>query len=233
MMIGENKEPLALKDAILMAPLFATSVAISWEVGIFSVSGGFYFFSLSEHLVSAISALPLALLTALMAAGVVINVKRWRQRRDQPAAPWTTKKREAIFALLVVLTVILTGVGVWKGSLFVAALGVVAGLTAIIFGTLYVKLSDAVGVLCFAIVCTFLPFSAAFDLTRWSLDLPADAQSAIKLKSGSLSGIIIMAGERGILLFRQDTRTFLFQRADEMLSIEYRMPTQTKSPPPP
>jgi hypothetical protein len=220
MTIAESKDPFAVKDTVLMVPVFAISVAISWEVGKFSVTGGFFFFSLSEHLISAISALPVALGVALLTVGVLATIKK---RPDEPTAPWT-KKQKARMVLLATLFGIACGVGAaWTNSLSLLILGTMAALMAIIFGILALERSDTLSVLSFVVMGALLPLAAASDFTV-SLDSPRETQSTIKLKSGSHYGVIIMAGERGILVFKRDTRTYLFLRADEVLNIEYMMP---------
>jgi hypothetical protein len=228
MTIAENKDPFAPKDAVLMAPVFATSIAISWEVGKFTVTGGFFFFSLSEHLVSAISALPIALAVALLA---LVAASGTMKAPHESTATWTKKRKDWIFLLVAFLALVVAIVGTWiTSSLFMAALGTIAALMAIVFGRLALRRSDTFSLLCFVLMGTFLPFAAAYDFTKVSLDSPKEAQSTIKLKSGPLYGVIFMAGERGILVFKRDTRTFLFLRADEVLNIEYMMP-RTEPPP--
>jgi hypothetical protein len=82
-----------------------------------------------------------------------------------------------------------------------------------------------------AIFAILLGFCTAADIANadeaWTA-LHAGRHVALmrhtELKSGLLYGVIIMAGERGILVFKRDTRTFLFLRADEVLNIEYMMP---------
>src|SRR4051794_17340419 len=61
---------VGLKDALVVIPLLASSLAITWEVGYFSRLGGgsFALFSLTEHIAFAVQALPLAIAVALMGA---------------------------------------------------------------------------------------------------------------------------------------------------------------------
>jgi hypothetical protein len=48
------------KDSAVAVPLLASSLAITWQVGRFAPTGGFENFSLSDHLVAAMAALPTA-----------------------------------------------------------------------------------------------------------------------------------------------------------------------------
>ena len=71
----ENKqrlEALPVKDLVVMIPLLASSLAISFEVGRFGPTSGFLYFSLSEHLLAAIYALPAALVLSTLLAVLVI-----------------------------------------------------------------------------------------------------------------------------------------------------------------
>ena len=72
----ERAGALPVKDLVVLIPLFATSLAISWEVGRFGPYGGFLFFSLSEHLLAAMAALPVALfLSTLFFAPIIMGIK--------------------------------------------------------------------------------------------------------------------------------------------------------------
>ena len=55
---------LQVKDAVVLVPLFGSLLAMTWEAGQFYPTGGFRLFSLSEHLLSAIGALPITLMAA-------------------------------------------------------------------------------------------------------------------------------------------------------------------------
>lgn len=68
----EPGEVLPVKDLVVLIPLFASSIAISWEVGRFMPLGGFLFFSLSEHLLDAMYAMPAALILSAFFAVLVI-----------------------------------------------------------------------------------------------------------------------------------------------------------------
>src|SRR6266478_1290226 len=63
-----------IKVATLVGPLVASSLAIFYDVGFFFGigTGYFSFFSLAEHLVFALQALPIALLLALAFVAYVV-----------------------------------------------------------------------------------------------------------------------------------------------------------------
>jgi hypothetical protein len=56
-----------LKDTVVVVPLLASTLAISWEIGRFIPTRGFQLFSLSEHLPAATAALPFAVLSIVTA----------------------------------------------------------------------------------------------------------------------------------------------------------------------
>jgi hypothetical protein len=64
---------LTLKDAAILLPIVASSLAVSWEVGRFIPFGGFFLFNLSEHLLAAMAYLPTAI-TFSVAGALLIRI---------------------------------------------------------------------------------------------------------------------------------------------------------------
>jgi hypothetical protein len=62
-----------LKDAAILLPIVASSLAVSWEVGRFIPFGGFFLFNLSEHLLAAMAYLPTAI-TFSVAGALLIRI---------------------------------------------------------------------------------------------------------------------------------------------------------------
>jgi hypothetical protein len=81
----EPGEVLPVKDLVVLIPLFASSIAISWEVGRFMPLGGFLYFSLSEHLLAAMYALPGALILSAFFAVLVIPFWVCWTKSSEPA----------------------------------------------------------------------------------------------------------------------------------------------------
>jgi hypothetical protein len=63
---AEARGSFLVKDLLVLIPLFGSVLAMTWEVGSFIPTGGFTYFSLSEHLLAAVNALPYALATAVV-----------------------------------------------------------------------------------------------------------------------------------------------------------------------
>jgi hypothetical protein len=143
----------------------------SWEV---YGNRRLFLFQPSEHLVSAISALPIALAVALLA---LVAASGTMKAPHESTATWTKKRKDWIFLLVAFLALVVAIVGTWiTSSLFMAALGTIAALMAIVFGRLALRRSDTFSLLCFVLMGTFLPFAAAYDFTKVSLDSPKDSQ---------------------------------------------------------
>ncbi len=212
---------LELKDIAVVVPLFATTVAISWEVGISIMSGGFFYFSLSEHLVAAIAALPFALIVAVAMTFLAAFVRNLVGPDGMSPSDLTWACGFGVIAGLVIV-----GVSVFVPSLFVFTAGVCVAVAALVFGAF--NRSSAAVLLLYPTLAAALPFAAGVDLQRLTLATATKYPEEIKLKSGSITGAVAMAGDRGFLLYRPETKTFLFVRADELVSVEYRAPFSKK-----
>jgi hypothetical protein len=60
--VAENP---SIKDVVVVIPVIASSVAMTWEVGRFSYYGGYRYFTLTEHLAAATNYLPLAIIVSI------------------------------------------------------------------------------------------------------------------------------------------------------------------------
>jgi hypothetical protein len=208
------RRALDLKDAAVLAPLFATSVAISWEVGLFYVTGGFYYFSLSEHLVYAVSALPLALFFAAVFLLVTITFV--------PMIDRFIGGRRGFAVLLFVIGIALAIWAYPTASVFNFTIGMLACLGSIIIGSTDLRRTDPQSLVFLAILGAALPFATGVDLQVEAEKAAARGNvEMIKLKSGELRGTIMMAGERGLLVYQPSKETYIFIRSDDFLSAEY------------
>jgi hypothetical protein len=122
----ESPKPssIQVKDYIVVVPTLGTALAISWEVGSFLPIGGIAFgaFSLTEHLVFALQALPIGFIVALVASAVITMRGRSRIRliltRLTPA--------KALFARALLLALILASsfAGLLLGLSYTGSTGV-------------------------------------------------------------------------------------------------------------
>jgi hypothetical protein len=217
-----EKESLGSKDLIQASTLFASLAAISYEVGAFSATGGFQFFSLTDHLLSAMSALPIALTAAIGA--VVVYSSIWRWRKIGGGSELLNHKRQWLTAVLALIFVLTALSGIWLGSAVIGLAGICGVIVIIVFLEIGARSTEVIGLVTFAILACGLPLSVGFDVAR-SLERNAKPENlaTVELKSGRINGHIIMVGERGVLLYRPDTKSYLFQKSDAIVSIEYRL----------
>jgi hypothetical protein len=87
------------------------------------------------------------------------------------------------------------------------------------------KVTSSLGVVVFFGLSILISLSLSADLARSALkkaEKNPDVLSVVTTKSDTINGYLIMAGERGILLYKPDKNRISFQRSDEVQSIEWQ-----------
>jgi hypothetical protein len=81
-------EPLTIKDLAIFIPTMTTALALSWQVGRLQPTGGFFYFSLSDHLVASAAFFPVALAIAAFFTVAVIFISNppFLSPRSSPSA---------------------------------------------------------------------------------------------------------------------------------------------------
>jgi hypothetical protein len=222
------------KDALYALPIFGSALAISWEVGSFIPIGGgsFSVFSLSEHLLFALLALPLALIFACcMLVVVTISRTMMQHRVRRNEARRLSGKTWRLFFRGAVGVIALMGVssilaGVFIHSLALLVLGVAAiSLASAIAISVRVLLWPSRVILaggCFALL---LSLALGFDSTR-TLMRSADRFTSNVIGTDGVSRklLVVRVGERGVLLFDPPNRSFSFAKWDAVKSLEWPQP---------
>jgi hypothetical protein len=220
---AEARGQFQVKDFVVLIPLLGSLLAMAWEVGQFIPTSGFWLFSLSEHLLAAVRALPFALIAAV---GLIVGLAFFPSSEElgqhlfgQASEPWLRRK------LLIGLTIFLAVPGI---ALIVAGFisrqasffggGVfIGGLAA-----LFIARPKRASVYAFVFVCSLIEtMGLAVDEMRGYLNARPNEVSTIYTKTATYSGKVIMSGERGLLFFRPDQNDFVFQRQDEIQRIEW------------
>jgi hypothetical protein len=213
------------KDFVLLIPLLASSLAISWEVGKFFPSGGFSFFTLSEHFLAAMVALPVALVVTFFFAFSFATLGPIARRMAAKSPRW---------ALIVSLLAIAIGLAIpgavefhKRGELDSSTVVVDLALLLFVANAFWPKhkITGPIGLLFVFGTSILVSISLSADLS-WSnirrAEADANILSDIITKSDTSKAYVIMAGERGILSYSPDSKRFRFQRSDEIQGLEWQ-----------
>jgi hypothetical protein len=210
------------KDALVALPFVGSAVAMSWEVGSFFPIGGFGggtfgLFSLSEHLLFAMEALPFGLVIAAMLPIIFAGASRPSRRPRRPSRADSRSIRIGIVVGITILALI---------GICIAALGIYGRSSPLLV------LSFAV----FALAATFALYppamflwprqlfvaAAAFamaiamalgiDHTREILNFPASHTVRADINDTSKEIVVLRTGERGLLIYEPDSRRLVFAK---------------------
>lgn len=226
-MIGEvdaAKDTLGValrKEFIFLIPLLGSALAITYDVGYFAGVGGSFFtlFSLNEHIVFALQALPIA----LFAATALVLFLHYLDRRfirlvhkRSPVIFWSVLVLSAL-TLLAVSTVLLpwSAFALMMLSVSCASLPVspwMAPVPRAIFASF---------------AAAMFTFSFGYAVAVRSVQTPdrlvpnMRALATIETKSGggAIQGKILRSGERGLLIFEPDKKRATMLRWDEIKQI--------------
>jgi hypothetical protein len=224
------------KDSYLAyIPLLGAAVAVTFDVGYFFALNWSFFtlFSLSEHILFAIQAFPIALvviLLGLIGAGIILNAPSW----PSPAAPVNPQTLHGI--KLVGAYVILALLVLAPFSLFSYLLYSTPILTPLLIETfiflgglvfipdpykrVFIAATAVVFVLTFSFFVGYL-FSASAIISADPNNFFQLEVGTINLKNGAtINGRIIRSGERGVLIYDQVSDRLRFLLWQGISSIE-------------
>jgi hypothetical protein len=219
-----------LKELAVLVPVFGTAIAITYDVGFFWGLDINYFtlFSLTEHIVFAIEALPVALGLSFTLAVLFVVFKATDQRKNDKAerematlnaqqkSEWLRQSaaRDRRIALRWVAFSLASLPLAWLGH----------PLLSIIVFTCCMSL-QSIGALFYPKIL-YSPFFVANSVVTVSLLITfavgVDVQQrfvrggkvahAISLENSELTGRIVRAGERGLLFYDPGSREISFVR---------------------
>jgi hypothetical protein len=210
-------------------PLIAATVAISFDVGCFYAIdiSLFTLFSLSEHIVFALEALPIAL--AILLVGTIIIPAMFS--RFQPNKPPTTaspkwyQKVIAIVIVVILLGALISFVfyaiyDLWRTSpalVLIILFLILPIIGAFIIDPRFRQLYIGVSVIS---TCIFLSFSLGLAFGA-GLTTNLNQTNTVNLKNKPLiNGRIIRSGERGVLVYERQTNLVRFVPWETIGSIE-------------
>lgn len=243
----ERTRPLPVKDLVVLIPLFATALAISWEVGRFQPSGGFLFFSLSEHILAAMEALPHAMASSAYFVVLIIIFTNFQNR---PAGAQSRADRLVKWAVVIsagaagamlymvfpeaaapaaVLSNAFKSGLVYHHAFFNFGMALtVAIVVANAFwfrrpwaSPVMLSLLGAASII-LAMMAGINQSLALIHYAKSGKSVPYNAIATIVSKNDSSKGYVLMMGERGLLTYFPDSDRFSFQKANEIQKIEWQ-----------
>jgi hypothetical protein len=222
---------LSVKDLAVLIPLFATSLAISWEVGTFIPFGGFVYFSLSEHLLNAMYALPIALVfSVVLGIGVVpvLLYKETKARHERPRQSWAKTFAKGLVAVVFI------GLAGWAISTWEYSADQLVLLGALLLVIVVTRANEfwfrrswsspaMLSALAATSIVVAILMGVANSLVLVGLIRSGRVSPAtIVSKNDTTEGFVLMTGERGLLIYFPDGNRVRFQKADELQKIEWQ-----------
>ena len=226
---------------IAYIPLLGAAVALTFDVGFFYAIGISFFtlFSLSEHIVFAIEAFPIALFLLIGLSGLAIIMGRSGDSVPPSYDPEKASKPRRIVAyvvLFVLFLMVISGLGYLLARAPEMIL-VTMEFAAIGFGIFFMKKPYRRVFIMSVAILMILTISFIFGLADGRAYVSKDdrpdgliptASNVVQLKDGaSISGRIIRSGDRGVLLYDPASDRLRFVLWDTMDNIEA---TPKKSP---
>lgn len=234
-----------LKDGFLIVPLFATTLAICYDVGFFyGLNIAFFtFFSLTEHIVFALQAIPFALPTAFSVFGLIAISWYGVQKTKREVAEITERTKtmppEELQTLLskirrkaklieaadpfmqgvfTVAVVYLIGI-----KYYTAAILTVVGMfvAKLIYPIEKLEQPNAKWTLIAFAVVAILVLAFAVGVERANLLVAGTkATERISVKGQEYEGLIVRGGERGLLFVDFQTKKPTFLRWDDIKRVD-------------
>jgi hypothetical protein len=218
------------KEVFVALPFVGSAIAMSWEVGSFiPISGvggrAFGLFSLSEHLLFAIEALPMALVVAallpVLIAGVSSSTPKRRSHRVDGRS--TRIGLRIAFAILAFFGMAVGALGIYERiSMLLVLSGTILSLT-----TAFALYPPAMFLLPKQLFVAAVGFAMAtamalgVDQTRGLLNLPEFHTVRIVVNDVAKEAVLLRTGERGLLIYEPNSRRFAFTKWDAVKGVDW------------
>lgn len=210
---------VSIKEFAVLVPTLTATLALAYDVGYFTGADlrFFSFFTLAEHLVFALQGVPLIVgVLVYVAVAQVGAVTVLRFKRFVKASGERHPRLTFFFALLTIaLAVLAVGLLVYFN---LRALAVAALLAPVL---IVMQRSRSRAILPVAVIGAFvLSFSFGVDFSRLDRIAPW-AEHSIEMGDGKLLiAKLIRAGERGILVYGEDSRQYRLIRWDGIKAVD-------------
>lgn len=211
-----------LEKIVFIIPLASGVIAVCFDVGYFySIDINFFTaFSLSEHLVFAMEALPYVLTTVL---GLTIAALVAQILNPMLLRISHNKKRKLMIGLVAGFLIFL--VILWSMFGTSVANGILLPLSAVALlltpGVIHMssRISDILRVLAISIFVIAVPFYIGRLIGNLYLN-DNSVTHVLTTKTSSIPGKLIRAGERGVLFVIKPSNVVVFLKWDEISRIE-------------
>ena len=227
-----DKELLNEKH-IAYLPVISAAIAVSFDVGFFSALEISFFtlFSLSEHILFVLQALPIAVVFLFTATlFLLIYPKRVVPRKG--ASKWSDLSRSTKFVVVGMLPLVFGPLIIfacylmyvmWQENPETALIPLVLIPTTIGLIVIKKQLKRLYLALYIPLICLTLSLVFGFAFGK-NAAREQSSGSVIRLKNDRppITGRVIRSGERGILLYEPSSKHFRFELWEAISSIETR-----------
>jgi hypothetical protein len=214
------------KDFLVLVPLLGSGLAVIFDVGFFDGLNIHYFtlFSLSEHIVFALEALPAAIVFALFVGALIYFTK--------PRSSWAglvgliggvILAGAAIYSVhayfsIPLLTTIFASISV---AFLIIVIEATSFLVRIVFGCVFAAFTAYQFGYEFGANYLVDPLTGPLASLRQLVRTPTT--TTVNTKSDQqIEGQVVRSGERGILIYQEKARQITFLRWDEIKQISTR-----------
>jgi hypothetical protein len=227
-----KNEQMSIKEWVVTLPLIGAALAITYDVGFFYGIGISYFtlFSLSEHILFALQAIPIAFVAALMIPSGALSFRMGKEAVDKetpPIPPGTPdietlrgiqekvrafhRKSQRGLMLFSILFIASGLVALIVKQYFFGATIMVLGLSGLAAYWLPpIVLRGYYFVLWYTAVFMVMSFFLGFQAARGTLEGTKPANTINTASMGELHGILIRSGERGVLFYEPGAKAVRF-----------------------
>jgi hypothetical protein len=243
--MSEEKRGISAKDFLVFVPAAASAMALSWEVGSFLPIGGgsFMLFTLTEHLLFAVQALPL---TLVIASCIILGIAM--SKPMEPIADKSLKKIESpdipsnadpdVRLAMLRKRVSRLKLGILGARLALIALGMIFIFTGFRF-PLAIFIISGLGTAVAAVLIETSPKSTQPRLVAWLLIVGLGIAMAfgsdysrlalnndrnivdIKVRQVTKKAVLVRSGERGVLLYEPQIGRFSVEKWDAVEGLDW------------
>jgi hypothetical protein len=209
-----NEEPWQIKESLIVVPLLASALALTWEVGFFlRIKGSaFGFFNVSEHITFALQALPIALVVSIMIVGQAFQfalIDRYVFPKIRSSRTFQAIKKWNVLAVAYFAIAVGVGVELLYPPPSITVLVLAAIVTAIFTATAVLPriFKERIVVATVGLLSSFLiTFALGIDTARNEIKSERPLNKIEigekgKPSEGVLNVRVIRSGDRGILYF--------------------------------
>lgn len=206
---------IGVRELLVALPLVGTTLAITYDVGFFYGLDIEYFtlFSLAEHIMFALQALPLAFIAALIIPGTVIASFLTRRYLSLNVRSEVHARASLLLLSVSVLVLVVGIIGIVLKYYFSAIIIVFGfgGIAALLYPVTEFRTTVPFYASFFTVLFIVSSFCLGLQSAQSILcDRPATHTVSVAGSMDGLHGRLIRSGERGLLFFDLASKTVSF-----------------------